>query len=80
VEPLKERALEYLPKVQVAPLSVRVFPLPEESAEVEPDSSFMAYAALSELGTGVEELVGVGVGVGVGVADGRGVPPLEECL
>src|SRR4029077_5201821 len=69
--PLKDKALPYFPEVvQVAPLMVPLFPLPDTSFTTVPLPSLNPYAATRPSG-GVE--VGVGVGVGVDVAVGVGV-------
>lgn len=66
---MKLKAFPYLPDVvQVAPLMVPLFPLPDRSFTTVPLPSLNPYAA-----TRPEDGVGVLVGVGDGVAVGLGV-------
>jgi hypothetical protein len=77
--PLKLKALPYWPEVvQVAPLIVPLFPLPDASLTTVPLPSLNPYAATGPgvgVGIGVEVGEGVAVGVAVGVGVGVGVPP-----
>src|SRR5215467_13260327 len=68
--PLKLKAFPYLPEVvQVAPLIVPLFPLPEKSLTTVPLPSLNPYAATKPgAGVGVGVVVGVAVAVAVGVA------------
>src|SRR5438034_3318197 len=66
--PLNVKALLYLPEVvQVAPVMVPLFPLPDTSLTAVPLPSLNPYAAIRP-GAGVVVGVGVGVCVAVGVA------------
>jgi hypothetical protein len=78
--PLKLKASPYLPAVvQVAPLMIPLFPLPEASFTIVPLPSLNAYAAtrpgvgVGDGGVGVTVGVAVGVDVGVAVSLGVGV-------
>jgi hypothetical protein len=83
--PLNVKALPYFPEVvQVAPVIVPLFPLPDTSLTTVPLPSLNPYAAIKPdtgvvvgvgvaVGVAVGVTVGVAVGVGVGVAAGVGV-------
>jgi hypothetical protein len=78
--PLKLKASPYLPDVvQVPPLMLPLFPLPDTSCTTVPLPSLNPYAA-TRLGVGVGVAVAVGVGVGIAVAVGVGVPAFQKEL